>query len=52
MHMFYKTWHCTAADMKAIIVTEQSDVSKRLCFSSEHLMLSQEALPTFYNSAW
>lgn len=52
MHMFYKTWHCTAADMKAIIVTEQSDVSKRLCFSSEHLMLSQAALPTFYNSAW
>lgn len=30
MYMFYKTWHCTAADMKAIIVTEQSDVSKIL----------------------
>lgn len=30
MHMFYNTWHCTTADMKAIIVTEQSDASKIL----------------------
>lgn len=28
--MFYNTWHYTAADMKAIIVTEQSHVSKIL----------------------
>lgn len=30
MHMFYNTWHSTTADMKAIIVTEQSEVSKIL----------------------
>lgn len=32
MRIFYKTWHCTAADMKTIIATEQSDASKILLF--------------------